>query len=177
MRESFLFSKLILNHNTPRIADQCLKREKFTSQRARLSGKQTNTIINECKLQHSFLLSLDPLAHDLCLLLPVLVPLPAPVGANPPWPTSLSWLPRSVSWVCARACDCLLFLSLGLSWFCQMSEPNRSGAPTCLALLLSLLPSSSSRCWQVSCLCCSSPPTTSGGEGICSHQSQNLYHH
>ena len=83
MRESFLFSKLILNHNTPRIADQCLKREKFTSQRARLSGKQTNTIINECKLQHSFLLSLDPLAHDLCLLLPVLVPLPALMGANP----------------------------------------------------------------------------------------------
>ena len=52
---------------------------KVQSQRARLSGKQSNTIINECKLQHSFLLSLDPLAHDLCLLLPVLVPLPAPV--------------------------------------------------------------------------------------------------
>ena len=64
-----MFSKLILNHNTPRIADQCLKREKFTSQRARLSGKQTNTIINECKLR---------VPSGVCIYIPGYVYIPFP---------------------------------------------------------------------------------------------------
>ena len=88
---------------------------KFLSQSARLSGKQISTIPIECILQHSFLFSLDLLPHDLYLLLTVLVPLLllwAP--ALPDHPSLFLAVQVHVLRLCF-SCDCLLFLSLGLS--------------------------------------------------------------